>query len=83
MSLISTNWLCNVWLNEIGLVQLESVFKLNLMDGRVLASLQRKDLEKHLGINKRNLQTSILFAVDLLRKYEFDIEVNNIFYMIE
>jgi hypothetical protein len=63
-----------VWLKDIGLTQLQSIFKLNLIDGRVLASLQRKDLEKYLGISKRNIQTSLLLGVDLLRRCDFDID---------
>ena len=71
---ISNHWLCNVWLADIGLVNLKEIFKANLIDGRVLASLQRKDLEKHLGICKRTQQTSLLLAIDLLRRYDFDVK---------
>jgi hypothetical protein len=45
------------------------------VDGRVLASLQRKDLEKHLGITKRHQQLSLLAGIELLRKYEFDVDL--------
>ena len=58
------------------MIQLQGIFKLNLIDGRVLASLQRKDLEKYLGISKRNLQTSLLLAIEFLKKHEFDIQVS-------
>lgn len=68
--------MCNTWLKDIGLIQLQGIFKLNLIDGRVLASLQRKDLEKYLGISKRSLQTSLLLAIELLKKHEFDIQVS-------
>lgn len=71
---ISTHWLCSTWLVDVGLVNLKECFKLNLIDGRVLASLQKKDLEKYLGICKRTHQTSLLLAIDLLRKYDFDIK---------
>lgn len=74
LSEITTSWLTNVWLKQIGLSQFQNLFKANLIDGRVLASLQRKDLEKYLSISKRNLQTSILLAIELLRKFEFDID---------
>ena len=77
---ITTNWLTNVWLKQIGLIQYQNVFKANLIDGRVLASLQRKDLEKFLGINKRHLQNSLLMAIDFLRKYDFDINVIQILF---
>ena len=71
---ISNDWLCNVWLVDTGLCHLRDTFKLNLIDGNVLASLQRKDLEKYLGVNKRTQQTSLLAGVDLLRKYDFDVK---------
>jgi hypothetical protein len=75
MNEITNDWICNVWLREIGLVQFKSIFRLNLIDGRVLNSLQKKDLEKYMSIHKRNNQISLLIAIDFLRKFEFDIEV--------
>jgi hypothetical protein len=74
LSEINNKWICNVWLKEIGLKQYQQIFKTNLVDGRILATLQRKDLDRHFGIHKRIHQTSILLAIELLRKYEFDIE---------
>lgn len=56
-------------------MQYASVFKLNLVDGRVLASLQKKDLEKHFGMHKRHHQASLIAGVEFLRKYDFDINV--------
>ena len=75
MNEITNDWICNVWLREIGLVQFKNIFRLNLIDGRVLNSLQKKDLEKYMSIHKRNNQISLLIAIDFLRKFEFDIEV--------
>ena len=71
---ITNHWLSNVWLADIGLINLKEIFKANLIDGRVLASLQRKDLEKYLGICKRTQQISLLAAVELLRRYDFDVK---------
>lgn len=76
MNEITTEWITNTWLKEIGLIQYASVFKLNLVDGRLLASLQKKDLEKHFGMQKRYHQVSLLVAVEFLRKYEFDTNVS-------
>ena len=56
-------------------MQYQQIFQANLVDGRLLASLQRKDLDKHFGIRKRIHQTSILLGIELLRKFDFDIEV--------
>ena len=50
------------------------IFKTNLVDGRVLASLHRKDLDKYFGIHKKIHQTSILTGIELLKKYEYDFE---------
>jgi len=71
---INTDWITTKWLKEIGLVQYASVFKLNLVDGRMLASLQKKDLEKHFGMQKRYHQTSLMLAIEFLRKHDFDIK---------
>lgn len=71
---LNNDWICNTWLREIGLVQFKSIFRLNLIDGRVLNSLQKKDLEKYLSIHKKNTQTTLLVAIDFLRKHEFDHE---------
>jgi hypothetical protein len=73
MSEITTEYVCSEWLQEIGLEQYQTQFRQNLVDGRVLASLQRKDLDKHFRIGKRSHQTSILLAIDLLRRHNFDI----------
>ena len=71
---LSSQWVSNVWLRQLGLVQLQSVFAFNLIDGRLLATMQRKDLDKHLGISKRHVQTSLLLGIELLRSFEFDVE---------
>lgn len=73
---MNTDWVCNTWLKDLGLVQYRSIFRLNLIDGRLLNSLSKKDLEKHLSVNKRANQLSLLIGVELLRKFEFDLEVN-------
>ncbi len=72
LSEITNDWLCSTWLREVGLCQLRDAFRLHLVDGRLLASLTKKDLEKYFGLSRKNLQTSLFLAIDLLRKYEFD-----------
>ncbi|CAF0806729.1 unnamed protein product [Brachionus calyciflorus] len=74
---ISTEWLVNTWLKEIGLVYLQGIFRLNLVDGRVLASLQKKDLEKYFGVTRKIHQNSLLLAIELLKKYDFDVDKVN------
>ena len=63
------------WLHDIGLPQYAAVFESNLVDGRMLNNLSRKDMEKHLEIHRKFYQSSILHAVELLRRLGFDKEV--------
>ena len=63
------------WLHDIGLPQYATVFESNLVDGRMLNNLSRKDMEKRLEIHRRFNQSSILHAVELLRRLGFDKEV--------
>lgn len=74
MRFLTNKIICNDWLNSIGLKQYQAIFKTNSVDGRVLSTLQRKDLDKYFGVHKRIHQTSILTAIELLKKYEFDYE---------
>ena len=79
LSEITNEWLVNRWLKDIGLVYLQGIFRLNLVDGRVLASLQKKDLEKYFGITKKIHQNSLLLAIELLKKHDFDyLKVNSL-----
>lgn len=70
---ITNEWLVNKWLKDIGLVYLQGIFRLNLVDGRVLASLHKKDLEKYFGITKKIHQNSLLMAIELLKRHDFDV----------
>ena len=70
--MLNNDILCNEWLKSIGLKQYQAIFRINLVDGRILSTLQRKDLDKYFGIHKRIHQTSILTGVELLKKYDFD-----------
>ena len=74
MSDMSSEWVCAKWLREIGLVQYEIQFRQNLCDGRLLNSLQKKDLEKHFKVMKKTHQTSFMTAIEFLRRYNFDIK---------
>ncbi|RNA03807.1 kazrin-like isoform X4 [Brachionus plicatilis] len=74
---ITNEWLVNKWLKDIGLVYLQGIFRLNLVDGRVLASLHKKDLEKYFGVTRKIHQNSLLLAIELLRKHDFDVHKIN------
>ena len=70
------SWVAHKWLHDIGLPQFSPIFESNLVDGRMLNSISRKDMEKHLEIHRKFYQSSILHAVQLLRKLGFDKEVS-------
>ena len=64
------------WLGDVGLPQYAQTFQEQLVDGRVLSSLSRRDLEKHLGVSEQFHQHSLLLAVQLLQQLDFDKEVS-------
>nr|XP_032824024.1 kazrin isoform X2 [Petromyzon marinus] len=68
------HWVAKTWLRDVGLPQYAQVFHSQLVDGRVLGSLGRKELEKLLGVTSKFHQTSILHAIELLRSVAFDRE---------
>ena len=72
---IDYTWVAHKWVHDLGMPQYSAVFEAQLMDGRLLNSLTRKDVEKYFGIHRKFHQISILHAVELLRRVEFDKEV--------
>ncbi|XP_052284093.1 kazrin-like isoform X3 [Dreissena polymorpha] len=74
-SLLDHTWIAHKWLHDIGLPQFSPLFESNLVDGRMLCSLSRKDMEKHLNVHGKFHQSSILHGVQLLRRLGFDKEV--------
>ena len=70
-------WVCEQWLRDVALTQYVSRFREHLIDGRTLASLSRKDLEKFLGMDGKKLhQESVLRGVQLLTMLAFNKEVS-------
>ncbi|XP_039250184.2 kazrin-like isoform X3 [Styela clava] len=65
-------WVSEHWMRDVGLSQYASKFRENLVDGRVLNSLTRKDLERHLGIDSKRHQDSIIKGIELLSMLGFD-----------
>uniref|UniRef100_A0A8C6P6Z9 Kazrin, periplakin interacting protein b n=1 Tax=Nothobranchius furzeri TaxID=105023 RepID=A0A8C6P6Z9_NOTFU len=68
------HWVSTSWLSDVGLPQYCQTFQTHLVDGRVLNSLSRRDLEKFLNISDYFHQTSILLAIQLLQMLGFDKE---------
>ncbi|KAG7280520.1 hypothetical protein CRUP_022050 [Coryphaenoides rupestris] len=67
-------WVACSWLADVGLPQYAQSFREQLVDGRVLGSLSRRDLELQLGVSERFHQSSLLLAVQLLQQLGFDKE---------
>uniref|UniRef100_A0A3Q1JXK8 SAM domain-containing protein n=1 Tax=Anabas testudineus TaxID=64144 RepID=A0A3Q1JXK8_ANATE len=68
------HWVATSWLSDVGLPQYSQTFQSHLVDGRVLNSLSRRDLERFLNIGDQFHQTSILLAIQLLQMLSFDKE---------
>ena len=69
------HWVSTSWLSDVGLPQYSQSFQTHLVDGRVLNSLSRRDLERFLNISDQYHQTSLLLAIQLLQILSFDKEV--------
>lgn len=70
------HWVATSWLSDVGLPQYSQTFQTHLVDGRVLNSLSRRDLERFLNIHDPDHQTSLLLAIQLLQIVSFDKEVS-------
>uniref|UniRef100_A0A3Q0S0A7 SAM domain-containing protein n=1 Tax=Amphilophus citrinellus TaxID=61819 RepID=A0A3Q0S0A7_AMPCI len=68
------HWVATSWLSDIGLPQYSQTFQTHLVDGRVLNSLNRRDLERFLNISDQFHQTSLLLGIQLLQMLSFDKE---------
>lgn len=71
------HWVATSWLSDVGLPQYSQTFQTHLVDGRVLNSLSRRDLERFLNISDQHHQTSLLLAIQLLQIVSFDKEVSD------
>ncbi|XP_035992055.1 kazrin-A isoform X3 [Fundulus heteroclitus] len=69
------HWVAKAWLSDVGLPQYSQAFHTHLVDGRMLNSLTRRDLERHLNITKKFHQVSLLLGIELLQSFDFDKEV--------
>nr|XP_033490624.1 kazrin-like isoform X3 [Epinephelus lanceolatus] len=68
------HWVAKAWLSDVGLPQYSQAFHNHLIDGRLLNSLTRRDLERHLNITKKFHQVSLLLGIELLHLLNFDKE---------
>lgn len=75
--LMTHSWVIEEWLPSVALMCYLPSFSEHLVDGRVLDTLTKKDLEKHFGITRKFHQLSILHAIQLLRMLNFDRQMLN------
>ncbi|XP_061592464.1 kazrin-A isoform X3 [Cololabis saira] len=68
------HWVAKAWLSDVGLPQYSQAFHTHLVDGRMLNSLTRHDLECHLNITKKFHQVSLLLGIELLHLLKFEKE---------
>ncbi|XP_035376207.1 kazrin, periplakin interacting protein b isoform X4 [Electrophorus electricus] len=68
-------WVCKTWLSDVGLPQYAQVFQTQLVDGRVLCSLTRQDLETDFSITNQFHVRSLLAGIQLLLLVGLDKEV--------
>jgi len=74
-SSLDHRWVSGDWLTSLGLGQYAAVFTSQLVDARLLNTLSKKDLDKHLSVHNKFHQSSILHGVQLLRTIRFDVQV--------
>ncbi len=72
---IEHSWVAFEWAHDCGLAHLTEVLTAGLVDGRLLNTLNKEDIRKHLKITKKTDQMSFLSAVELLRMHEFNRQV--------
>lgn len=77
------HWVAKAWLSDVGLPQYSQAFHNHLVDGRLLNSLTRRDLERHLNITKKFHQVSLLLGIELLHLLNFDKEVSEILHRVQ
>ncbi|XP_077460276.1 kazrin-A isoform X3 [Stigmatopora argus] len=66
------HWVAKAWLSDVGLPQYSQAFHTHLVDGRVLHSVTRRDLERHLNVTKKFHLVSLLLGIELLHLLNFD-----------
>lgn len=67
-------FVAGAFLASCGLAHHAPAFRHHLVDGRVLAQLSKKEMEKQLGLRKRSHQASLLRGLELLRLSAFDLK---------
>ncbi|XP_056628595.1 kazrin-A isoform X1 [Triplophysa dalaica] len=69
------HWVAQAWLTDVGLPQYSQFFHTHLVDGRLLSTLTRTDLDKHMHVSKKAHQSSLLLGIQLLHTLNLDKEI--------
>ncbi|KAF0302318.1 Kazrin-A [Amphibalanus amphitrite] len=72
---LNHGWVAAEWLPDIGLAQYAELFSAHLMDGRMLAHLTKKDMERYLNVTRKFHQVSMMHGIQLLRLLQFDRQI--------
>ena len=59
ISQLNHGWVAAEWLPDIGLAQYADLFSAHLMDGRMLAHLTKKDMERYLNVTRKFHQVRV------------------------
>ena len=65
-------WVAQIWLPKVGLSRYSKLFYSNLVDGRILRSLQKREADELLKIAPRIDQLSLTTAIQLLKHFNFN-----------
>ncbi|XP_023287561.1 kazrin [Orussus abietinus] len=72
ISQLGHTWVSSEWLPDLGLAQYSESFATNMVDARMLDHLNKKELEKLLGVTRKFHQASIVHGIHLLRMLNYD-----------
>jgi len=67
-------WISDRWLSDLSMTQYSAKFREHLIDGRMLSSLSKKEIEKNFGITNKLHQESLMCGIKLLQIFDFDIK---------
>ncbi|KAG1658781.1 Kazrin [Nymphon striatum] len=68
-------WVITEWLPSLGLTAYCDIFSKQLVDGRMLERITKKELDKYLAVSRKFHQVSVMHGIELLRVVQFDKEV--------